>query len=120
MYLGVVQYTSPETLNFFTSINLVAAMVIGGSASIVGTALGAVYYVLVPVLAGQVNSSRTALISGAILLAVLFLLPAGLVSLPRRLARLRSSGRRPAAGPTAPGDAAPPASAPPVLTEQHP
>ena len=124
MYLGVVQYTSPETLNFFTSINLVAAMVIGGSASIVGTALGAVYYVLVPVLAGQVNSSRTALISGAILLAVLFLLPAGLVSLPRRLARLRSSSRRrprSTAGPTAPGDAAPPAPASTeALTEQHP
>ena len=108
MYLAVVQYTSPETLTFFTSINLVAAMVIGGSASIVGTALGAVYYVLVPVLAGQVNSSRTALISGAILLAVLFLLPAGLVSLPRRLARLMSSTRRrphPAAGPPVPEDA---------------
>ncbi|CCG03456.1 branched-chain amino acid ABC transporter permease [Blastococcus saxobsidens] len=115
MYLGVVQYTSPETLSFFTSINLVAAMVIGGSASIVGTALGSLYYVLVPLLAGQVNSSRTALISGVILLAVLFLLPAGLVSLPRRLARLASSARRrghPTTDPPAPEIATPPASAP--------
>jgi branched-chain amino acid transport system permease protein len=114
MYLAVVQYTSPETLTFATSINLVAAMVIGGSASIVGTALGALYYVLVPVLAGQVNSSRTALISGVILLAVLFVLPAGLASLPRRLARLASPGRRRSgatAGPEAPGDAAHRASA---------
>ncbi len=106
MYLAVVQYTSPETLVFATSINLVAAMVIGGSASIVGTALGAVYYVLVPVLAGQVNSSRTALISGAVLLAVLFVLPAGLVSLPRRLRRRRAAhgaGQdRPGADGTAP------------------
>lgn len=95
MYLGVVQFTSPETLSFFTSINLVAAMVIGGAASIVGTILGAIYYVLVPVLAGQVNSSRTALISGAILLAVLFLLPGGLVSLPRRITQVvRRMGRR--------------------------
>ena len=114
MYLAVVQYTSPETLSFATSINLVAAMVIGGSASIVGTALGAVYYVLVPVLAGQVNSSRTALIAGAILLAVLFLLPGGLVSLPRRLARLMSANRRrprQTADPTAPDDARPRATA---------
>lgn len=113
MYLAVVQYTSPETLTFATSINLVAAMVIGGSASIVGTALGALYYVLVPVLAGQVNSSRTALISGVILLAVLFVLPAGLASLPRRLARLAAPGRRSGAtaGPEAPGDAAHRASA---------
>lgn len=99
MYLVVVQYTSPETLNFFTSINLVAAMVIGGAASIAGTILGAIYFVAVPVLAGQVNSARTALISGAILLAVLFLLPRGLVSLPRRVTQLIGAlgrrGRRP-------------------------
>lgn len=123
MYLAIVQYTSPETLVFATSINLVAAMVIGGSASIVGTALGAVYYVLVPVLAGQVNSSRTALISGVVLLAVLFLLPAGLVSLPRRLARLRSSRRRPpepAGHPTTSDEATQHASAPSAATtDQH-
>jgi branched-chain amino acid transport system permease protein len=88
MYLGIVQFTSPETLSFFVSINLVAAMVIGGTASILGTILGAVYYVLVPVIAGQVNSSRTALISGAVLLAALFLLPGGLVTLPRRIEQL--------------------------------
>lgn len=95
LYVAIVQYTSPETMSFATSINLVAAMVIGGSASILGTVLGAIYFVLVPVVAGQVDSSRTALISGAILLAVLFVLPQGLVSLPRRVARLaRRSGRR--------------------------
>jgi branched-chain amino acid transport system permease protein len=94
MYLAIVQYTSPETLSFFTSINLVAAMVIGGAASIVGTVLGAIYFVVVPVLAGQVNSARTALISGAILLAVLFLLPRGLVSLPRRVRQLTGAVRR--------------------------
>ena len=36
LYMLVIQYTSPETLSFGHSINLVAAMVIGGSASIVG------------------------------------------------------------------------------------
>ncbi len=58
MYLAVVQYTSPETLVFATSINLVAAMVIGGSASIVGTALGALYFVLVPVLSPGRSTPR--------------------------------------------------------------
>jgi branched-chain amino acid transport system permease protein len=94
MYLVIVQFTSPETLSFFTSINLVAAMIIGGSASIVGTVLGAIYFVVVPVLAGAVNSARTSLISGVILLAVLFLLPRGLVSLPRRIRQLTDSRRR--------------------------
>jgi branched-chain amino acid transport system permease protein len=94
MYLAIVQFTSPETLSFVTSINLVAAMIIGGSASIVGTVLGAIYFVAIPVFAGAVNSARTALISGAILLAVLFLLPRGLVSLPRRIRQLAAGSRR--------------------------
>lgn len=117
LYVAIVQYTSPETLSFATSINLVAAMVIGGSASILGTILGAAYYVVVPVIAGQVDSTRTALISGALLLAVLFLLPQGLVSLPRRIVRLVNGIRRrrgrstlidPPGGSTARGTAAEP------------
>lgn len=94
LYVAIVQYTSPETLSFATSINLVAAMVIGGSASILGTILGAAYYIVVPVVAGQVDSTRTALISGALLLAVLFVLPHGLVSLPRRIVQLVNGIRR--------------------------
>ncbi|NAZ82196.1 branched-chain amino acid ABC transporter permease [Kineococcus sp. R8] len=94
LYLAVVQYTSPETLSFGTSINLVVAMVIGGTGSLVGAVLGAVYYVLVPVLAGQLDASRTALLSGAVLLLVLFVLPGGLVSLPRRVHQLLTARRR--------------------------
>ena len=94
LYLGIVQYTSPETLNFHHSINMVAAMVIGGSASILGSILGAIYYMLVPVLANEVDPSLTALVSGVILLAVLFLVPGGIVSLPRRLTQVVRALRR--------------------------
>jgi branched-chain amino acid transport system permease protein len=94
LYLGVVQYTSPETMSFHSSINMVAAMVIGGSASILGTIFAAIYFVLVPNLANEVNPSLTALFSGAILLAVLFLVPGGVVSLPRRIAQAVRSLRR--------------------------
>ncbi len=108
MYLGIVQYTSPETLSFHTSINMVAAMVIGGSASILGTIFGAIYFVLVPSVANEVDSSLTALISGAILLAVLFLVPGGVVSLPRRISQVarRLSRRRGADAPQNPSDPA--------------
>lgn len=94
LYLGVVQYTSPETLSFHTSINLVAAMVIGGSASILGTVFAAIYYVFVPNLANEINPQLTALVSGVVLLAVLFLVPGGIVSLPRRIAQVVRSLRR--------------------------
>jgi len=105
LYMIVIQYTSPETLSFGHSINLVAAMVIGGSASIVGSILGGIYYVLVPQLTNAVDPSLTALLQGAILLAVLFVLPGGLVSLPRALTRGRRrshASRRPVAPPTTP------------------
>lgn len=114
LYLGVVQYTSPETMSFHASINMVAAMVIGGSASILGTIFAAIYFVLVPNLANEINPSLTALFSGAILLAVLFLVPGGVVSLPRRIAQAMRSLRRrgrtgdaPAVPPQNPSDPAP-------------
>ena len=102
LYMLVIQYTSPETMTFGHSISLLAAMVIGGAGSIVGSILGGAYYVLVPQLTNEVDPSLTALLQGALLLAVLFVLPGGLVSLPRVLTRGR---RRPRAGR---GSAAPP------------
>jgi len=120
MYLGIVQYTSPETLSFHTSINMVAAMVIGGSASILGTIFGAIYFVLVPNLANEINPSLTALFSGAILLAVLFLVPGGIVSLPRRISQVvrRLARRRGGAAPQNPSDQAP-VTAGPESTEKN-
>jgi branched-chain amino acid transport system permease protein len=105
LYMLVIQYTSPETMSFGHSISLVAAMVIGGAGSIVGSVLGGAYYVLVPQLTNAVDPNLTALLQGAILLAVLFVLPGGLVSLPRVLTRGRRrsrTGRGPAAPSTTP------------------
>jgi branched-chain amino acid transport system permease protein len=91
LYMVVIQYTSPETLNFGHSITLLASMVIGGAGSIIGSLLGGAYYVLVPQLTNLIDPGLTAVLQGAILLAVLFLLPGGLVSLPRLW---RRAGRR--------------------------
>jgi branched-chain amino acid transport system permease protein len=87
LYMAVVQYTSPETMSFGHSITLLASMVIGGAASIVGSLLGGAYYVLVPQLTNVIDPNLTALLQGALLLFVLFVLPGGLVSLPRVIAR---------------------------------
>ena len=88
LYLGAVQFTSPETSSFIVAINLLAAMVIGGSASIAGSLIGGVFYVTVPFLAGQVNSSQTATFSGAALLVVLLIVPGGLITVPRAIRQL--------------------------------
>ncbi|WP_235781228.1 branched-chain amino acid ABC transporter permease [Sinomonas notoginsengisoli] len=100
LYIAVVQYTSPETLSFGHSISLLAAMVIGGASSIIGSLIGGAYYILVPQWTNAIDPNFTTVSQGVILLAVLFLLPDGLVSLPRvikRLTRRRTS--HPTAGP---------------------
>lgn len=105
LYMVVVQYTSPETMSFGHSIELLVAMVIGGAGSIAGSLLGGAFYVVVPNLTNAVDPSLTALLQGALLLVVLFVLPGGLVSLPRAVMRgLRRSpaGRGHAAPPTTP------------------
>ena len=103
LYMVVIQYTSPETLSFGHSIKLVASMVIGGAGSIIGSLLGGATTC-------SSRSSRTRstrphrVLQGTILLVVLFVLPGGLVSLPRLWRRRsaahsngRTEGPRPAA-----------------------
>ena len=99
LYMVVIQYTSPETMSFGHSIELLVAMVIGGAGSIVGSLLGGAYYVLVPELTNLIDPSLTALLQGALLLAVLFVLPGGLVSLPRALTRRTAALTAPVAAP---------------------
>lgn len=88
LYLVAVQYVTPQTLVFLSGLYMVAAMVIGGRGSVVGSLFGGVFYVVVPVIAGQVSASETTLIYGVILLVVLFAVPDGIVSLPARLSQL--------------------------------
>ena len=93
LYMVVVQYTSPETMSFGHSITLLASMVIGGAGSILGSLLGGAYYVLAPVVTNNIDSSLTAVLQGVILLAILFVLPGGLVSLPRLWRRRKRDDR---------------------------
>ena len=77
-------------------------MVIGGAGSITGALIGGAYYVFVPQLTNAIDPNLTTISQGAILLAVLFLLPQGLVSLPkviRRLARRRTARSTPSGNP---------------------
>ncbi|MFF2486726.1 branched-chain amino acid ABC transporter permease [Microbacterium sp. NPDC058062] len=102
LYMVVIQYTSPETLHFGHSIELLAAMVIGGAGSIIGSLLGGVWYVLLPQITNLIDPNITAMLQGAILLVVLFILPGGLVSLPRLWRRRRRDDGAPRGGATGP------------------
>jgi branched-chain amino acid transport system permease protein len=82
---------SPELLGFLLGITLLCSMIVGGAASLIGSVLGAVFYVYVPVVTGAVSLERSSIVYGACLLAVLFLAPRGLAGAFGALLRRRRS-----------------------------
>jgi branched-chain amino acid transport system permease protein len=78
LYVYTIGFISPVEMELLLSINLLAMMVVGGMGSVLGSLMGGVLYVYVPVVAGTVDPVRTTLLYGAILLLVLFFAPGGI------------------------------------------
>jgi branched-chain amino acid transport system permease protein len=78
LYVYTIGFVSPVELEFLLSINLLAMMVVGGMGSVLGSLLGGVLYVYIPVVAGTVDPVRTTLLYGVILILVLFFAPGGI------------------------------------------
>ncbi len=81
-----VAFVSPDSFSFFLSITLFVGLLIGGSASIRGAVVGAVFIEFVPNLAEHVSKAAPGAVYGVILIAVMFLLPGGAASVPGRVA----------------------------------
>jgi branched-chain amino acid transport system permease protein len=92
-----IQFVAPDSFGVFVSIHLFVGLVVGGVASIAGTIFGAIFIEFVPNVAGEVSKAAPDAIYGLILIAVMFLMPAGaagfLGGIVRRLLR-----RGPSAG----------------------
>ena len=84
LYVYTIGFVSPVEMELLLSINLLAVMIVGGMGSVLGSLLGGVLYVYVPVVAGTVDPVRTTLLYGAILLLVLFTAPGGIARALRR------------------------------------
>ncbi len=86
----VVQFVAPDSFGIFVSIYLFVGLVVGGVSSIGGAIFGGLFVEFVPNLAEKVSKAAPGAIYGVILIAVLFLMPAGAAGFARSiLVRLR-------------------------------
>jgi branched-chain amino acid transport system permease protein len=89
-----ISYVNPDTFPVSLSILLLASLVLGGLGSLLGSLLGALVMQFLPIYAQDpplvgfaLSKQAPAVMFGVILVAMMFLAPAGLAGLLRRLAR---------------------------------
>jgi branched-chain amino acid transport system permease protein len=97
LYVLALGFVAPEAFTLTISFAFLAAIVVGGLATISGALFGALFIEFVPVYASDVNDALTGVIYGGVLIAFMWLLPEGAVGLPRRLRDLWR-GTRPLEG----------------------
>jgi branched-chain amino acid transport system permease protein len=106
LYVLALGFVAPEAFTLTVSFAFLAAIVVGGLATISGALFGALFIVFVPVWASDVNVALTGVVYGAVLIAFMWVLPggaAGLLSTLREvIAGRRARAERPNAAVGAP------------------
>jgi branched-chain amino acid transport system permease protein len=72
-----VQFVAPDSFGVTVSIFLFVGLIIGGASSIGGTLIGAAFIEFVPNVADKLSKAAPGAVYGVILIAVMFLMPAG-------------------------------------------
>jgi len=79
---------TPTNYDMFSSVYILVGVILGGTSSTFGAWLGAAYVSIVPPLFAAMNADRVyVLLSGALLVALIYVLPGGLVQLGRIVRR---------------------------------
>jgi branched-chain amino acid transport system permease protein len=90
MFAISIGFIAPESFGLALSFSFLAAIVVGGLATVSGAIFGALFIEFVPVYASDVNEALAAVIYGGVLIIFMYVLPTGVVGLLRRLgARVR-------------------------------
>ena len=88
----VVAFVSPDSFTVQLSIFLLVGVVVGGLASIPGAIFGGIFIQFVPNISDALSKSAPAAIYGIFLIALMYLMPAGVMGMVRGVwARLRRS-----------------------------
>jgi branched-chain amino acid transport system permease protein len=90
LYVMAIGFAAPEAFTLTISFAFLAAIVVGGLATISGALFGALFIEFVPVYASDVNDALTGVIYGGVLIAFMWVLPDGVAGLPRRMRRALS------------------------------
>jgi branched-chain amino acid transport system permease protein len=90
----LVGSVTPATFGLFPSVYILVGVILGGSGSTLGAWIGAAYVSLVPPLFSAVGQDRLyVLLSGALLVALIYLLPGGAVQLKNVFIRGKNTGK---------------------------
>jgi branched-chain amino acid transport system permease protein len=101
MYAGVggalftlpLGFLAPESFPLALSFAFLAAIVVGGLATIAGALFGALFIEFVPVYAADVDEALTGVIYGGVLILFMYLLPSGVMGLVRRISSTKTRPR---------------------------
>jgi branched-chain amino acid transport system permease protein len=101
MYAGVggalftlsIGFLAPESFPLALSFAFLAAIVVGGLATIGGALFGALFIEFVPVYAADVDEALAGVIYGGVLILCMYLLPGGVMGLVRRISSTRERPR---------------------------
>jgi branched-chain amino acid transport system permease protein len=85
LYVFSIGFVAPESFTLVVSFSFLAAIVVGGLATIGGALFGALFIEFVPVYAGDVDEALAGVIYGAVLIAFMYALPGGVMGALRKL-----------------------------------
>ena len=88
-----IGFLAPESFPLALSFAFLAAIVVGGLATIAGALFGALFIEFVPVYAADVDEALAGVIYGGVLIAFMYLLPGGVMGLVRRITSTKAKPR---------------------------
>ena len=88
-----IGFLAPESFPLALSFAFLAAIVVGGLATIAGALFGALFIEFVPVYAADVDEALAGVIYGGVLILFMYLLPGGVMGLIRRITSKKARPR---------------------------